>query len=155
MGNKLGITGIPLRHIIREDKPPGWTVAQATSEIERLIYQASIRGPNFDKDNAAVWTELQLCTIGSPIYGGIRDCDDTKDGPAAFKRLEDMCEGTDASNKRIMIANMSLSLDNIKGGLFHSSEYSFKYSAYTTKLREAYQTIAWYRNDTAAETKVQ
>ena len=155
LDNKLGITGIPLRRIIREDKPPGWTVAQATSDIERLIYQASLTGHDFDKDNATVWAELQSSTIGSPIYEWIRDCDDTKDGRTAFKRLEDMCEGADASNKRIVMANRALSLDHTNGGLFYSSEYSFKYSSYTTKLHEAYQTIARYRNDTAAETKVQ
>ena len=59
LDNKLGITGIPLRRIIREDKPPGWTVAQATSDIERLIYQASLTGHDFDKDNATIWAELQ------------------------------------------------------------------------------------------------
>ena len=155
LDNKLGITGIPLRRIIREDKPPGWTVAQATSDIERLIYQASITGHDYDKDNATVWAELQSCTIGSPIYEWIRDCDATKDGRAAFKRLEDMCEGSDASNKRIVMANRALSLDHTNGGLFYSNEYSFKYSSYTTKLHEAYQTIARYRNDTTVETKVQ
>ena len=31
MDNKLGIAGVPLRRIIREMKPPGWTIARATS----------------------------------------------------------------------------------------------------------------------------
>ena len=39
MENKRGAGGIPLVCVIRENKPPGWTVAQATSEIERLIYK--------------------------------------------------------------------------------------------------------------------
>ena len=155
MDNKLGITGIPLRRVIREDKPQGWTVAQATSDIERLIYQASLTGPDYTKDNASVWAELQSCTIGSPIYEWLRDCDATKDGRTGFQRLENMCEGTDASNKRIVMANRALSLNHTAGGLFYSNEYAFKYSSYTTKLHEAYQTIARYRNDTADETKVQ
>ena len=38
MENKRGVGGIPLARVIRENKPQGWTVAQATSEVERLIY---------------------------------------------------------------------------------------------------------------------
>ena len=83
-----------------------------------------------------------MCTIDSPIYEWIRDYDGTKDGRTSLKRLENMSEGADALNKRIVMANRALSLDHTSGGLFYSSEYSFKYTSYTTKLHEMYQTIA-------------
>ena len=42
--NKKDGEGITLAQVIWEQKPAGWTIAQATSEIKRLIYQACLAG---------------------------------------------------------------------------------------------------------------
>ena len=60
--------GVPLAHIIREDKPAGWTTAQATNGLERLIHSVSHVGPEFQLDNASAWSEIQNVTIDTPVY---------------------------------------------------------------------------------------
>ncbi len=54
MENKVGCKGIPLARVIRKQKPAGWTVAQATSEIKRLIYQAALDGDTYEHNNTFV-----------------------------------------------------------------------------------------------------
>ena len=78
--NKRDGEGIPLARVIREQKPAGWTVAQATSKIERLIYQATMAGDAYQKANAKVWAELQKHIMEDAVYAWIREYDDTKDG---------------------------------------------------------------------------
>ena len=96
----------------------GWTVAMATSPIEKLMYQVPLTGTTFVKDNATVWAELQSHCLGTPTYEWIRKFDSTKNGRAGFQALVTMCEGLAHSNKGILLSNRIISLDHNKGGSF-------------------------------------
>ena len=122
----------PLLHVIREDKPAGWTIDQATNEVDRLIHSVSHVGPEYALDNSAVWSELQNVTIDTPVYEWIRKFDATKDGRGAFKALTEMCEGTSSTNKRLLLASRVISLDQNGGGAFYQDEYVYKFEKYVT-----------------------
>lgn len=155
MENKTGCDGIPLARVIREQKPTGWTTAQATSDIERLIYQASLTGDAYQRDNATVWAQLQKSTMEHPVYTWIRSFDTTKDGRGGYLALLNYCEGTAQNNKRLQVAVRLISGPN-DGGLSYQNEYSgFTFSKYTTKLYDAYEIIQHERNETAPETMVE
>ena len=63
--SRKGANGTPLAYVIRQDKPVGWTVAMATSPIEKLMYQVPLTGTTFVKDNATAWAELQSHCLGT------------------------------------------------------------------------------------------
>ena len=152
--SRKGVNGTPLAYVIRQDKPAGWTVAQATSPIEKLMYQVPLTGTNFVKDNSTVWAELQSHCLGTSTYEWIRQFDASKNGRAGFQALVTMCEGQAHSNKRILLSNRILSLDHNKGGCFYRHEYTYSFEKYCTNLHKAYMTIECYRNKTAPETMV-
>ena len=114
--SKRGVDGAPLARCIREDKPPGWTTAQAKSELEELIYQLPITGPVFDQDNSLVATEIKSVTLGEPIYEWLRDLLENQDGRGAWLALIAQCEGDNASNKRLVLANRVISTNWNDGG---------------------------------------
>ena len=111
LNNKRGALRAPLHHVVREDKPAGWTIAQVTNDVERLIYSVSHTGPEFTIDNATVWSEIQNVAIDSPVYSWIRDYDKTRDGRGSFKALTEMCEGKASTNKRLLLASRIIFLN--------------------------------------------
>lgn len=155
LDNIDGALDAPISHVIRPTMPPGWTIAQAKNDTERLIHSVSHTGPEFVIDNTTVWSELQNCTIDHPIYAWLRSFDDTKDGEGGWKALIDICEGTSATNKRLLLAARVISMDQSGGGVFYQDEYVYKFEKYTTQLHQAYVIIEKYRNKTAPETMVQ
>ena len=153
---KTGVGGSPLARCIREDKPAGWTPAQATNPLERLIYELPLNGDEYEVDNSSTWTEIKKVTLGTPTYEWIRQYDATKDGRGAWLAILGKCEGDSASNKRIIMANKTVQLDASKGGAFYTNEYhGFTFDKYSTKLLKAYAIIERYRNYVAPETKVE
>ena len=152
---KRGISGVPLEYIVAPVKPAGWTIAMAIDDHERLIYSASLAGMEFDKDNKTTWQIIQASCLGTPSYEWIRHLDASQNGRGAAHLLVTMCEGEASQNKRILIANRVISLDQNVGGAIYQDEYVYPFGSYTTKLHEAYATIDRYRNATAPETMVQ
>ena len=120
MENKRGSDGIPLARVIRDNKSAGWTVAQATSDLERLIYQAALNGDAYNRDNATVWGELQKYTMEHPFYAWIRSYDDTKDGRGGWLALLAFCKGPSQNNNRLQLAVRVVGGTN-KGGILYSS----------------------------------
>jgi len=125
--SRKGANGTPLAYVIRQDKSVGWTMAMATSPIEKLMYQVPLTGTTFVKDNATVWAKLQSHCLGTPTYEWIRKFDSTKNGRAGFQALVMMCEGQAHSNKRILLSDRIISLDHNKGGSFYRHEYTYSF----------------------------
>ena len=72
LGTKLEIMCIPLRRIMRGNKPPGWTIVQArlSAKSSRLLRQA----PFLSRIMPQFWQ----------IYEWLHNCDNTKDECTAY-----------------------------------------------------------------------
>ena len=77
-----------------------------------------------------------------------------RDGRAAYFRIVAIAEGDAANNKRLHLANRVISQDPHNGGLFYTNEASFSFSAYSTKLHQAYVTVGRLQNDPGDQAKV-
>ncbi len=70
------ILDVPLVYTIALTKPAGWTMAQATSDLEKLIYSVALTGAVFKKDNESAWQIIQAATIGTQSYEWIQSFGD-------------------------------------------------------------------------------
>ena len=62
-----------------------------------------------------------------------------------------ICEGQDATNKRVFLVTRLVSLSTNNGGIFYSNDYQFSFENYSTKLHEAYSMITRYWNVVPAQ----
>ena len=84
----------PLAYVIRPDKPAGWDpVNDATTDYERLMYQLSLNGPAYDRDNEAVFSYIQLAVLQTLAENWIFDAVPGRDGRAAMRALRDHYQG--------------------------------------------------------------
>ena len=146
--------GIKMDYLTKERKPAGWNPAtNAASVEERRMYQIPMTGAKFKIDNTLLWQHIQNVTIGETAYAWISHLEASQNGVAAWHLLEDQFEGTSAVNRRVILAQQVISLN--QNGVFYRNEHSFQFIKYAAKLQQAYQTIAKYRNAFAPETMVQ
>ena len=137
--------GTKMDYLTKERKPAGWNpITDAKSMEERRLYQIPMAGAKFKIDNAKFWKHIQNVTIGEPSYAWISHLEASQNGVAAWHILEDQFEGTSAVNKRIILAQQLISLN--QSGIFYRNEHSFVFAKYAAKLQQAYQTITQYRN---------
>ena len=145
---------IKMDYLTKERKPAGWNPdTDATSVQERRLYQIPMTGPKFKIDNTLLWQHIQNVTIGETAYAWISHLEASQNGVAAWHILEDQFEGTSAVNRRIILAQQVIALN--QGGSFYRNEHSYTFAKYASTLQQAYQTIAKYRNAVANETMVQ
>ena len=156
---KLGADGVPLSRIIREDKPPGWNIADATSDIERRTYERSLAGLDYEEDNERLYNMLVKWTCdNSTAYAYIKPFESTKDGRGAWLALLGQVEGHAANNKRLVAVTLELSQNFNGGGLCYSGETSgHTWDRYAALLAMAYVIMEKLRQGTVTHpaTKVQ
>ena len=150
-----GVDNDPLFRVIRPEKPATWTVADAKSDIERLVYELPLTGITFKQDSKIVLGYIQKACLGTNTYEWIRSYIDVEDARGAYHALVEMCEGEAENNKRVVLATRTISLDPSGGGIFYSNEYAYTFEKYYTRLFEAYNVIERYQFGHAPQAKVQ
>lgn len=133
----------PLGSVIRPAKPAGWTLQQATSDIEKRVYTAPLTGAAFTRDNEKVFNLLYQACIDNPMAAPwLQPYAATMNGKGAWENILANCEGQGANDRRIIVANRAISTNWQEGGLNFTTEYgNFTFAKYASALSNSYQTM--------------
>lgn len=148
----MGVDNEPLFYVIREDHDPGWV---APNDLEARAAQLPHAGATYKKDSDLLWAKMVKSTAGTIAHEWIKDFEQSKDTRAAWQVLLVKCEGRDATNKRVILANRIISLAASDGGAFYTNEYNFSFDKYATKLQMAYRVLKMNGNEVPCMMRVQ
>ena len=81
-----GCENVPLNYIIRSDDPTVVAAGLANPETA-LIFQASLQGPPFRKDNKRVYAIMKQLLVDTVAWAWIQRYDRTENGREAFQPL--------------------------------------------------------------------
>ena len=93
--------------------------------------------------------------LKTPSWKWITEFEATEDSRDAWQFLVDKCGGQDATNKRVLLATMVVSLSPNSGVTFYINDYQLSFGKYRNNLQEAYYTLTRYQNVVPAQFCVQ
>lgn len=144
-----GSGSVPLDYVIRRDKPAEWNPAtDAANEHEKIKYQVSLQGPEFQADDQAVFLKLKELTQGEPAYEWVREFEGNMSGRRAMQSLRTHFEGLGEVSKRVTLAESAIQ------NAHYRNEFTFSFEKYATKLKQAYTILEKHGQPHAKKTQV-
>ena len=152
----IGVSGIPLLRIIREDKDANW---QPSSEIEGRVYLSKLSGKDFDEDNEKVYTLLVKWCCGNAVaLSYIENYKASMDGRSAWLNILVNVEGVAANSSRLVKVTAKLSENYSAGGLcYYGENQGLSWAKYSSGLASGYllqELLLKQQTPTPTETKV-
>jgi hypothetical protein len=141
---RLGYSGAPLAYVIRRDNP---AAPPATDAMIRM-YNASLQGTNFNKDNQEVYYALKELTLGTPAWQFIKDLNELEDGRRMMHQLRQHYEGPHL--RVIRIAEAKGMVDKA----YYENETKLTYEKFSVRLTNGYNTLKQYGAAPSAEMQV-
>jgi hypothetical protein len=145
-----GIIDVPLVYVIRDEKRPNRD-GPFTTETERLIANAPLKGDAFEKDNQKVYAILKnLCLEGEARpYIKVPKIESSQDGRGLWTALKEHYEGNGYRTKEINEAHTAIE------GLHYKREYqTFTFETFVGQLTEHYNTLERHGVPVSEEQKV-
>ena len=130
-----GCENVPLNYIIRSDDPTVVAAGLANPETA-LIFQASLQGPPFRKDNKRVYAIMKQLLVDTVAWAWIQRYDRTENGREAMTALSNHYDGPGQVTKRLSEARSDIKSLHYKG-----IESSFPFETYITRLQDNFETL--------------
>ena len=125
-----GCENVPLNYIIRSDDPTVVAAGLANPETA-LIFQASLQGPPFCKDNKRVYAIMKQLLVDTVAWAWIQRYDRNENGREAMTALSNHYDGPGQVTKRLGQARSDIKSLHYKG-----IESSFPFETYITRLQD-------------------
>jgi hypothetical protein len=85
----IGSVTVPLDYVVRRDQALGWDPAtNARNDHERRKYQMALVGPEFTKDDKAVYLKMKGFCLDTPAWEWICEYDGQMSGRSAMNALQ-------------------------------------------------------------------
>ena len=143
----IGMNGIPLSYVIRENDAPSRTATHANF-TEECIACAPLTGVGYESDRSAVHQALLSFTTGQPSENWIKSLDQFKDGRRSMKKLRDHFSGEGNATRRVADA------DRDKETLHYKNERSLPFETFLTKCEKMYNIYETHGEKMAEEAKI-
>ena len=127
-----GSNGSPLAYVIRKDLPAGTAAPVGLT----TLYQIPLTGAVFKHDNRRVHQILVGYLADTEGYSWIKPVLKHQSGRRTMAALRDHYDGPQASARRVAIAT------SIIDGLHYKSKNAMPFETFTSKLTDAFQTLA-------------
>ena len=128
LGTIIGVNGIPLKYVIRENETPDTTTVHPNF-VAKTVACAPLTGEYFLADRQAVFNYIVSFTTGQPsgdwIKSTLRYCDGRRSMEALRNNFAD--EGNASRNKAIA--------DSLKKSLFYKNEKTMSFEVFLTKCQ--------------------
>ena len=130
-----GCENVPLSYVIRTEDPVVVTAGLANLETA-LIFQASLQGPSFRKDNKRVYSIMKQLLVDTNAWAWIQRYDRSENGREAMNALSDHYDGPGQVTKRLSEARSDIKSLHYKG-----IESSFPFETYITRLQDNFEIL--------------
>eukprot|EP00804_Cyclotella_cryptica_P027063 CCRYP_013689-RA/>CCRYP_013689-RA protein AED:0.43 eAED:0.42 QI:0/0/0/1/0.5/0.66/3/0/331 len=126
-------------------------LAPFTSDLERSIYENSLHGLAFEKDNHTYFVHLQSKVSNTPDAVWLRAFESKHDGRGAIMKLREVHEGEDAISRRVTVATHVLA----ETGVSYRGEYQDPdWTSYVAKLEQALHIMELHQQPYTERMKV-
>ena len=143
----LGMNGIPLSYVIRENDAPD-TVGPHANFSEKCIACAPLAGVAYESDRSAVHQALVSFTTGQPSENWIKAINRHKDGRRSMKALRDHFSGEGNATRRIAEA------DRLKDTLHYKNERSLPFETFLTRCEKMYNIYEQHKEAMKEDAKI-
>jgi len=143
----LGINGIPLSYVIRENDGPDITGPHANFS-EECVARAPLSGVAYEADRSTVHQALVTFTTGQPSENWIKGTNRAKNGRISMKALRDHFSGEGNATRRIAEA------DRLKETLHYKNERSLPFETFLTKCEKMYNIYDQHGEEMKDDAKV-
>ena len=136
----MGAAKVPVAYVIRVDIDDDYEFGDKEQEVR--MYQISLTGENYKRDNKLVYNMLKAASIKSDAWTWIQDHDKTSNGRKAWQSLvTNHYDGTGELSKRIEKSKEEISR------LHYKDEKAFPFERYVTRLKENFFILAKYKDE--------
>ena len=143
----LGIDGVPLSYVIRDNEEPD-RVGPFANFNEQCISQAPLSGVAYEADRSSVHQHLISFTTGQPSENWIKPVLRFRDGRKSMKVLCSHFEGEGNSTRRIAEA------DRYRDNLHYKSERSLKFELFLNKSQKMFNIYQKYKEEMNDDAKI-
>ena len=143
----IGMNGIPLSYVIRENDAPDRT-GPHTSFTEECIACAPLTGVAYESDCSSVHQSLVSFTTGKPSEHWIKSMQRFKDGRRSMIALRNHFSGEGNATRRIAEA------DRIKETLHYRNERALTFETFLTKCEKMYNIYAQHGEEMSEDAKI-
>ena len=147
LSSLLGMNGIPLSYVIRENDQPD-RIGPHANFTEECIACAPLTGVAYDSDRSAVHQALVSFTTGQPSENWIKAINRHKDGRRSMTALRNHFSGEGNVTRRIAEA------DRYKDTLHYKNERSLPFETFLTKCEKMYNIYAQHKEPMKEEAKI-
>ena len=126
-----GVTDVTLYNVGRKDKTDN--EIDEMDDLDKLVYQASLSGSAFQKDNKKFYAILKQSLTNTDGWKWILNYDLAKHGRKSIIFLRTSYDGHEARLKRLADANQSTQ------NLHYSQEQTFPFKCFITLLQETFK----------------
>ena len=131
MSTMLGIDGIPLSYVIREDDAPDQT-GPHPDFVDQCVACAPLTGVAYEADRSTVHQALVSFTTGQPSEDWMKPTNRYKDGRRSMKALRDHFSGEGNTIRRVAEA------ERLSTTLHYKNERSLAFETFLTKCQKMY-----------------
>ena len=147
LSSLLGMNGIPLSYVIRENDQPD-RIGPHANFTEECIACAPLTGVAYDSDRSAFHQALVSFTTGQPSENWIKAINRHKDGRRSMTALRNHFSGEGNVTRRIAEA------DRYKDTLHYKNERSLPFETFLTKCEKMYNIYAQHKEPMKEEAKI-
>lgn len=131
LGCLIGVTGIPLSYVIRENDNPDYD-GDHPNFVSKTIACAPLNGEFYLADRQTVFNLIISFTTGQPSGDWIKDTLRYNDGRRSMKKLRDHFAGEGNASRNKAVA------DRLKESLHYSSERALSFEKFLTSCQKMF-----------------
>jgi hypothetical protein len=131
---QLGVNGVPLAYVIREEEHEAGTVYP--SFVEECIARARLDGTEFAEDSRTVHQIIQSLTVGENAAHWLKDNVRKRNGRLDMVALRSHFRGAGNQSRRINQAN------HLQEKLHYKNERAMPFSDFISKVKEMFNIFA-------------
>ena len=143
----LGVTGVPLLYVVRENVLPQ-RVGAFSDFIEQTIMQAPLAGTAYYADRVTVQHALVSFTTGQLSETWIKSLARFRDGRRSMKALQAHFSGEGNTSRRIERA------EQLKTSIHYKNEGSLKFEVFLTRCQEMFGIYEQHEEPMSVEAQV-
>ena len=147
LGCILGVNGVPLLYVIRENEEPD-VDGEFPSYIHEIIACAPLHGEFFLADRQTVFNLLVSFTTGQPSGDWIKSTARHCDGRRSMKALRDHFAGKENATRNKSVA------DTLKESLHYKNERAMPFETFLTKMQNMHNIYEKKGEEMADDAKL-
>jgi hypothetical protein len=131
----IGVNGVPLSYVVREDVTPDPTIEYSTFS-EETVAKARLHGPDFEADTLQVHQLIRSYTIGENAAQWLKEIAKHHDGRRDMQALRAHYRGEGNNSRQIATAQQ------LQSTLHYKGEKALEFGIYLDKVKEMFNIFS-------------